>query len=51
MATIGCRFVRIGQMNFVNSALIQREADRYSAVIEFQPSETSHEKSPVAQWR
>jgi Mg-chelatase subunit ChlI len=52
MATIACRFVRIGQMNFVNSALIPREADRYSAAIRIPtPSEISHEKSPVAQWR
>jgi hypothetical protein len=35
MATISCLFVRIGQMYFANSALIPREAARYSAAIEF----------------
>jgi hypothetical protein len=35
MATIAYRFVRFGQMNFVNSWLIPREAHRYSAAIEF----------------
>jgi hypothetical protein len=48
MATISYRFVRFGQMNFVLSALSAREPACYHALIEFQPSEASHEKSPVA---